>query len=136
MARVSFIGLGIMGSGMVANLLKSGHQVKIWNRSESKLKELEKLGAEVVTTPALLAEGAARDVVRAVQQARREAKLLVSDRITLTLGLPEDLAQQIAPFMSYIAAETLAEHTMMDSNAVRATDLDGTPIYVGVERLR
>jgi hypothetical protein len=52
------------------------------------------------------------------------------------LGLPEDLAQQIAPFMSYIAAETLAELTTMDPNAVRATDLDGTPIYVGVERLR
>ena len=58
MARVSFIGLGIMGSGMVSNLLKSGHQVKIWNRSEIKSKELEKLGAEVVPTPALLAEGA------------------------------------------------------------------------------
>jgi isoleucyl-tRNA synthetase len=91
---------------------------------------------DIQLTPALLAEGAARDVVRAVQQARREAKLLVSDRITLTLGLPEDLAQQIAPFMSYIAAETLAELTTMDPNAVRATDLDGTPIYVGVERLR
>ena len=58
MARVSFIGLGIMGSGMVSNLLKSGHQVKIWNRSENKSKELEKLGAKVDTTPALLADGA------------------------------------------------------------------------------
>jgi isoleucyl-tRNA synthetase len=91
---------------------------------------------DIELTPALLAEGAARDVVRAVQQARREADLLVSDRIALTLGLPDDLAEQIAPFMSYIAAETLAERTSMDANAVRATDLDGTPIYVGVERLR
>jgi isoleucyl-tRNA synthetase len=91
---------------------------------------------DIELTPALLAEGAARDIVRAVQQARREADLLVSDRIALTLGLPDDLAEQIAPFMSYIAAETLAERTSMDANAVRATDLDGTPIYVGVERLR
>ena len=91
---------------------------------------------DIELTPALLAEGAARDVVRAVQQARREADFLVSDRIALTLGLPDDLAEQIAPFMSYIAAETLAERTSMDANAVRATDLDGTPIYVGVERLR
>ena len=91
---------------------------------------------DIELTPALLAEGAARDVVRAVQQARREADLLVSDRIALTLGLPDDLAEQIAPFMSYIAAETLAERTSLDANAVRVTDLDGTPIYVGVERLR
>jgi isoleucyl-tRNA synthetase len=91
---------------------------------------------DIELTPALLAEGAARDVVRAVQQARREADFLVSDRIALTLGLPDDLAEQIAPFMSYIAAETLAERTSMDANALRVTDLDGTPIYVGVERLR
>ena len=48
----------------------------------------------------------------------------------------EDLAQQSAPVLAYIAAETLAERTTMDPNAVGATDLDGTPIYVGVERLR
>ena len=57
MARVSFIGLGIMGSGMVSILLKSGHRVKLCNRSEGKSRYFENLGAEVVATPALFAEG-------------------------------------------------------------------------------
>lgn len=33
MARISYIGTGIMGSGMAVNLAKKGHAVKVWNRS-------------------------------------------------------------------------------------------------------
>lgn len=51
MAKISFIGLGIMGSGMVANLVKAGHEVRVWNRTASKLAEIEKVGATPVTHP-------------------------------------------------------------------------------------
>ena len=91
---------------------------------------------DIALTPELLAEGTARDIVRIVQQTRREADLAVSDRIHLILGLPDDVAQQVAPFADYICAETLAERLSYNADAPRATDLDGTPIYVAVERLR
>ncbi len=91
---------------------------------------------DIVLTPELLAEGTARDIVRIVQQTRREADLGVSDRIHLILGLPDDVAQQVAPFSDYICAETLAERLSYNTDAPRTTDLDGTPIYVAVERLR
>lgn len=91
---------------------------------------------DIELTPELLAEGTARDIVRIVQQARREADFAVSDRIALTLGLPKEIADQVVPFADYICAETLAEHLSYDANAPRTTDLDGTPIYVAVERLR
>lgn len=58
MAKVSFIGLGIMGSGMVANLVKAGHEVTVWNRSHSKYAEIEKVGAKTVSDPAQLLPGA------------------------------------------------------------------------------
>jgi 3-hydroxyisobutyrate dehydrogenase-like beta-hydroxyacid dehydrogenase len=51
MARIGFIGLGIMGSGMVANLVKAGHEVTAWNRSDSKYAQIEKVGAKTVTDP-------------------------------------------------------------------------------------
>ncbi len=91
---------------------------------------------DIALTPELLAEGTARDIVRIVQQTRREADLGVSDRIHLMLGLPDDVAEKVAPFVDYICAETLAERLSYNTDAPRTTDLDGTPIYVAVERLR
>lgn len=37
---VAFLGLGIMGSRMAANLAKAGHSVRVWNRSPAKAHEL------------------------------------------------------------------------------------------------
>ena len=63
---------------------------------------------DVDVTPELEAEGMARDLVRLVQQARRDAGLAVSDRIELVLGVPESLRRQIAPHLDTVAGETLA----------------------------
>lgn len=46
-----FLGLGIMGSGIVKNLLNSKHKVIVWNRSPEKSVEFKKAGAEVALTP-------------------------------------------------------------------------------------
>lgn len=58
--RVGFIGLGIMGKGMVRNLARKGLQVSVWNRTASRSQEL---GVEVTVaaSPRHLAE--ASDVV-------------------------------------------------------------------------
>ena len=91
---------------------------------------------DVRVTPELEAEGAARDVVRVVQQRRRELGLHVSDRIALTLGLPADVAAAVAPHAGMIAAETLAlRHEVRGEVRDANADLDGVPIHVGVERL-
>ncbi|XP_041358096.1 putative oxidoreductase GLYR1 isoform X5 [Gigantopelta aegis] len=43
--RIGFLGLGIMGQGMVMNLLRSGHEVTVWNRTGTKCREFIKAGA-------------------------------------------------------------------------------------------
>eukprot|EP00041_Stephanoeca_diplocostata_P021036 m.481953 g.481953 ORF g.481953 m.481953 type:complete len:291 (-) comp21720_c0_seq1:261-1133(-) len=48
---VGFIGIGIMGRGMAMNLLKSGANVVVWNRTKSKLDELVAKGALVADSP-------------------------------------------------------------------------------------
>jgi 3-hydroxyisobutyrate dehydrogenase len=40
MERLGFIGLGIMGHGMAANLLFAGHQLTVWNRTADKADDL------------------------------------------------------------------------------------------------
>ena len=51
MQKLGFIGLGIMGSAMAANLVKAGFQVTIWNRSPEKCGALCELGARPAATP-------------------------------------------------------------------------------------
>ncbi|MEO1436505.1 MAG: NAD(P)-dependent oxidoreductase [Bacteroidota bacterium] len=45
--KVSFIGLGIMGSRMAANLLKGGIDLTVYNRSDAPIKLLQEQGAKV-----------------------------------------------------------------------------------------
>jgi 3-hydroxyisobutyrate dehydrogenase-like beta-hydroxyacid dehydrogenase len=52
--RVAFLGMGIMGRPMAANLVRAGHEVTIWNRTPGK--DLE--GARIVSSPADAARGA------------------------------------------------------------------------------
>lgn len=47
--KVGFIGLGQMGSGMAANLLKAGHEVTVYNRSPEKMKPLLEKGAKAAS---------------------------------------------------------------------------------------
>ena len=52
---VGFIGLGIMGQGMVRNLLKAGFEVNIWNRTAKRMDPLVEAGAKKTNSPADLA---------------------------------------------------------------------------------
>ncbi|XP_066999314.2 cytokine-like nuclear factor N-PAC isoform X2 [Anabrus simplex] len=49
--KFGFLGLGIMGSGIVKNLLNSGHSVIVWNRTPDKCRDFVKVGAEQGMTP-------------------------------------------------------------------------------------
>lgn len=63
---------------------------------------------DTTLTPDLEAEGAARDLVRAVQQARRDAALAISDRIDLVVAAPPALRSQFDAHRALVASETLA----------------------------
>ena len=53
---IGFVGLGIMGSGMVSNLLAAGHEVTVWNRTREKAQPLVSEGADTVPSLRALAE--------------------------------------------------------------------------------
>ena len=86
---------------------------------------------DIEVTPELAAEGTARDVIRLVQQARRDAGLEVSDRIQLTLGVPESIRRRIAPFVDMIRQETLSIDISWGVGDV-ISSLDDDEVSVGV----
>lgn len=53
--KIGYAGLGIMGRGMAANLLRAGHDVTGWNRTPQRTQELAAAGAAVADSPADLA---------------------------------------------------------------------------------
>jgi 3-hydroxyisobutyrate dehydrogenase len=61
MADVAVLGIGTMGAGMAANLLRAGHQVRVWNRSPGRTAPLVEQGAVDAASPADAVQGA--DVV-------------------------------------------------------------------------
>lgn len=58
MAQVAFLGAGQMGSGMIRNLLRAGHQVTVHNRTPERATPLLAEGARLAPTPRAAAEGA------------------------------------------------------------------------------
>ncbi|HET9972256.1 MAG TPA: isoleucine--tRNA ligase [Streptosporangiaceae bacterium] len=80
--------------------------------------------------PELAAEGTARDVVRVVQQARRDAGLDVSDRIRLTVGADGAVAGAVRAHAGFVTAETLA--TTLEVRPAAEVAGDSHPV-AGVE---
>ena len=86
-------------------------------------------------------EGVANDLVRAVQQTRRESGLHVSDRITLSLAGAELMTQAAHEHRERIMAQTLAEHLSVGTHVddlvagdgvVEATVGDGLTVRIKV----
>jgi isoleucyl-tRNA synthetase len=93
---------------------------------------------DMFLTDELRREGLARDLVRAVQEARKNAGLALSDRITLYLATDGDLSELLHEWAGYIQGETLAESLTLDTppdhTYVETVALDGARVTVGVAR--
>jgi isoleucyl-tRNA synthetase len=100
--------------------------------------QLEREGSHAVALEVeidieLQIEGWARDIVRAVQNARQAAGLQVSDRIALTLDGDEDLLGAARAYETYIAGETLATRVAYESlDGAAPVVIDGRELRVGV----
>ena len=88
---------------------------------------------DTAVTPELAAEGTARDVVRVVQQARRDAGLSVSDRIRLVVGADGAVADAIRAHAGFVAAETLA--VSLDVRPAGEVGADPQPAGDGLVRV-
>ncbi len=86
---------------------------------------------DLTVTPELRLEGLARELVRAVQDLRKDAGLKVSDRIELAVEASGEVAEAVRAHGDSLRAETLAValHDSPQGEGAEATvELDGTPV--------
>ncbi|XP_035303562.1 putative oxidoreductase GLYR1 isoform X7 [Cricetulus griseus] len=102
--KIGFLGLGLMGSGIVSNLLKMGHTVTVWNRTA------EKEGARLGRTPAEVVSTC--DITFACVSDPKAAKDLV-------LG-PSGVLQGIRPGKCYVDMSTVDADTVTELAQVAA----------------
>ncbi len=81
-------------------------------------------------------EGLAREVVHAIQNARKSAGLNVEDRISLTLGGAPELLDAVRAHEEYVTGETLATSLSYDgAGGDEAATIEGLSLTIGVERV-
>jgi isoleucyl-tRNA synthetase len=89
---------------------------------------------DTAITPELEAEGLARDLVRVIQQARRDVGLSVSDRIRLTIDAPEGVTSAARTHEALIRSETLALDVAYAAatNGAACKVGDGVDVRIGI----
>jgi len=78
-------------------------------------------------------EGLAREVVHAVQNARKEAGLEVTDRISLTLSGDAELLDATRSHEDYVTGETLATSIAYDGAGGEASTIEGRELRIAIE---
>jgi 3-hydroxyisobutyrate dehydrogenase-like beta-hydroxyacid dehydrogenase len=113
--KVAFLGLGIMGSRMAANLCRAGFEVHAWNRTRARAEELAaEHGAVIADTPAEAAAAAGIAITMVVDSPEVEAVLFGTDGAAEGLsegGLAIDMST-IAPSASRAIADRLGERNV------------------------
>ncbi len=93
---------------------------------------------ETVITDELLKEGYARDIVRQIQELRKEADYKVDDRIMVNIHSENPISEAVTEFADYIARETLANEIQqsgdLDWDKERELELDGIVVKIAIKR--
>src|SRR6185503_7200651 len=89
-------------------------------------------------SPELADEGLARELVRRIQDLRREADFALSDRITTWVSGDADVNRVLLAHGDYIRGETLSTGLIVGAPPAGATsseaDLEGVRVVLGVQR--
>lgn len=109
--KVGLIGLGMMGNPMSKNLLKAGFDLTVWNRTESKMKEIVGQGAKAGTSPKDVAKKSQVIITMLTGSSEVEQVVLGKDGVMegLTPGSVVIDMSTISPGVSKSVASKVAE---------------------------
>ena len=104
--------------------------------SGSKREGSHAVALELQLDDELRREGLAREVVHAIQNARKAAGLEVEDRIELVLGGDDELLAAARAHEAYVAGETLAVAVSYDGAQAdgEPATIEGRPLVIALQR--
>lgn len=117
--NLAFIGLGIMGKPMAKNLLKAGHQLRVYDLNQAALEELKAAGATVCSCASETVEGV--DVVITMLPNSPHVRFVMLENDKLAEKMPAGCVfidcSSINPVASREIAAALAQHgiAMLDA---------------------
>jgi 3-hydroxyisobutyrate dehydrogenase len=106
MAKIGFVGLGVMGAPMAGHLISAGNEVFVWNRTPSKADPLKEKGATVCST---------------LEEIASQADILIS-----CVGTSEDVHQVVSSMSNHAKPNTLfIDHSTIEPRMAKriATEL-------------
>ena len=110
---IGFIGLGIMGRGMVQNLLEAGFRVRVWNRTAERMTGLVNAGAEAGSDPADVA--AQTDIaITCVSDTPDVEAVILGDRGVLAGSDPGSLVVDMSTISPSVTRDIAAQ--LLDSD--------------------
>ncbi len=124
---------GLLGGAQLELPLSDGKSL-VLTKDKLEIERVEREGLKVLNegtltlaldteiTEELLAEGYVRDLVRGVQNLRKESGLEVTDRIRLRVGGDESLKRALDNFTDFVRSETLAVSVAWEKADSRAKD--------------
>ena len=96
------------------------------------------VAVDTIITPALKAEGLAREIVRRVQAQRKNAEFEVSDRITTWYAAPPEIAEIFQAWGDYIQSETLTTELHAETPPadafVETHKIEGMEVVIGLKQ--
>jgi 3-hydroxyisobutyrate dehydrogenase-like beta-hydroxyacid dehydrogenase len=104
--KVGFIGLGRMGTGMAMNLIKSGHEVTVYNRTPEKARALAAAGARLATRVSEAAQG---DAVMTMLANDEAVESVVRGREGILASLPPGALHVSSSTISVALSQQLSQ---------------------------
>jgi len=118
--KIGFIGLGRMGHHVAANLMKAGHDVTVWNRSQAPVEALAAKGAIAAKTPEDALQG---DAV---------FSMLSNDQVMRDVGLAGPLLEKAAKNLIHINLATISAafaKELAAAHAARGLGYISAPVF-------
>ncbi|MCB1556486.1 MAG: isoleucine--tRNA ligase [Alphaproteobacteria bacterium] len=129
-------------AGQILSLADNDYGMRLVTAEGTAAQPLSGQGAVILdtkVTPELEREGIARDLIRLIQQTRKDADFNVSDHIELSLELPDSAIEAIQEFEAMIRAETLSDSltigSVTDADYTGEHELLGERVKIGVKRV-